>query len=104
MFKFFTNFILLSAAFALAFFWIRPEWKQISSLRAETKSYQETLDNLQTIQKLRDKLIEDYNSVSDEDKERLSKLLPYILNKEDVLVMIESLIKSNGLFLKTISF
>lgn len=104
MLRFFINFILLAVAFSLAFFWMRPEWRQISSLRSETKSYQETLSNLQTLQKLRDRFLRDYNSISENDRDKLAKMLPSSIDEGEIMVMIENLVKSNGLFLKTISF
>ena len=104
MFRFFVNFILLGAAFALAFFWIRPEWRDAASLRTEAKSFQETLDNLQKIQGIRDKLLQDYNSVDPDERQRLAKILPFSVNEGEIMVMFEDLIRSNGLFLKTISF
>lgn len=104
MFKFFINFILLATAFSLALFWIRPEWRQISSLRSEIKSYRETLSNLETLQKLRDRFLQDYNSVSENDKDKFAKILPSSIEEGEIMVMVENLVKSNGLFLKTISF
>lgn len=102
--RFFINFILLAAAIAMGFIWIRPEWLEISSLRKETLSYQETLNNLQAIQNLRDKFLNDYNSVSEADKQKLIKMLPSSVNEGEILVMLEDLIKSNGLSLKTVNF
>src|SRR3989338_5929713 len=102
--RFFINFVLLISAVLLGLFWLKPEWKQIDSLRKESASYRETLDNLQKIQELRDKFLEDYNSVDEAGKQRLAKMLPSSVDEGEIMVMLEDLFKSNGLFLKTIAF
>lgn len=86
------------------FVWVKPERDDISVLQKDIKSFEDTLSKFESIQKLRDKLLKDYNSVEEGYRERLMKILPKSLDKGAVMLMVDDLIKKNNLSLRSISF
>lgn len=104
MFKIFLNIIFLLTAGISFFVWISPEWNDISVLRENIKSYGDTLKKIESIQELRDKILKDYNSVEEGDRERLMKTLPKFLDEGAIMLIVDDLIKKNNLSLKSISF
>lgn len=96
--------LFLAASYYTVFFLAKPKWQELSSLKAEASSYKETLDNMEKMKDLRDKLLRQYNSISGEDKDKLSKMFASSLNEGELMIMFDDLAKTSSLTLTDIVF
>lgn len=97
------NILFLGLAFYTGFYLIKPEWGKIESLKAETASYKETLENIEKMQDLRDELLDEYNSISDADKNKLENMFSNSLNEGELMLMFSELAKSSSLVVSDIN-
>src|SRR3989338_4874005 len=103
MFRAIANTIFLFASAALFLWFIKPGWTEITQLSAEKKSLENALLNVRQIQKLRDERLEKYNSIPSFEKEKINHLLPQAEDEAGLIVMLEELARTRGIFLKNIS-
>lgn len=104
MFKIIINLTLVFASIYSAFFLIKPQFGEISFLKTEIESYKENLKNIERVRELRDKYLESYNKISEEDKERIKQMMPNSINEGEMVLMIDGIAKANNLSLDSITF
>ena len=83
---------------------VGPLWNDVDTLRAEVDQYNVALDNSTGLQKTRDNLLTKYNSISNDDKNKLQHLLPDSVNNIKFILEIESLANLHGMPLSNIKF
>lgn len=99
-----TILLLLGLSYYTVFFLVKPKWDEINVLKAQAASYKETLDNIQKMRELRNSLVTQYNSVSDDEKKRLDKIFASSMNEGELMVMFDNIAKSSSVVLSDISF
>ena len=97
-----TLFIVISIL--LYFVVVGPLWNDVDTLRAEVDQYNTALDNSTGLQKTRDTLLTKYNSISQDDKDKLQHLLPDSVNNIKFILEIERLANLHGMPIKNIKF
>jgi Tfp pilus assembly protein PilO len=95
-------FLFLIAAAAIFWQWTLPAYEQIKILEEEKAVVEEALANSRQLQKLRDEILSQYNIVSQDELNRLNKLLPSQLDTDSLITMLESRAQAHGLLLKKI--
>ena len=83
--------ILVIVAFGLFFGYIDPTYQGIKELRAEEKTFDEALNQSRELQKIRDSLLSRYNTFSQQDLDRLGKLLPDHVDNVRLILDIDSI-------------
>lgn len=94
--------LFLAIAVVLFFTQTRSYLDQISVLKEDEQSYTEALERSRELQALRDDLLSQYNSISQESLNNLNKLLPVQIDSGSLIVMLEDRMKTRGLLLKKI--
>lgn len=94
--------IFLAAAIAIFFGLTRPFYNEVKSLRVQKYSFEEALSKSKEVQELRDNLLSQYNKISQENLERLNKMLPNQAGSMKFVVEMEGIVQRNGMILKNI--
>jgi Tfp pilus assembly protein PilO len=102
MFKGIASIIFLAAAIATFFGLTKPLYNEIKDLNAQKSSFEEALSNSKQIQETRDSLLSQYNKISQENLDRLNKLLPTKAGSMKFILEMESIVQKNGMILKNI--
>ncbi|MDD5050404.1 MAG: type 4a pilus biogenesis protein PilO [Candidatus Pacebacteria bacterium] len=97
MFKTLTPIILLIASIGLFFGFIDPQYKQIQAKRAKLAQYDEALGKSKDLTNRRIELSEKYKSITDDDRVRLSKMLPNAVDNVRLILDIDSIAKLHGM-------
>lgn len=104
MMKIITNLALLGLAYYAIFFLAKPQWEEAKVVKLEVNSYKETLDNISKMQEIRNKLLKEYNSISEDEKKKLERMFASSLNEGELIGMLDNLANSNSMTLTDISF
>lgn len=100
--RFFIPIILLIVS-AAAFFWfIDPAYKDIQGLKKEAGLFNEALNNSAKLQGIRESVREEFNAISLQDHEMLSKLLPDTVDNVRLVRDIDSIASSHGMTLRNV--
>lgn len=94
--------LFLVLAVALFFKYTKPYYDETKLLKTDRDTLEEALGYSRELQTLRDDLLGQYNSISQEDIERLNKMLPSKIRSDDIMVLLEDRTKARGLLLKRI--
>jgi len=86
-----TSILLVVTAIALFSYYIDPTYKEIGTLRAQEAEFAEALENTEKVQDLRNELQTKYNSFSQEDREKLEKLLPDSVDNVRLIIEIDAI-------------
>lgn len=90
---------------AIMFFTLdKPLYEKITSLKVDVDVYNKALASTTELQQTRDELVENYKSISQEDKDRLEHFLPSSVNNIQLILEIEKLANRNGMPIKDIEF
>lgn len=86
-------------------FWglIDPAYGEIKKMKKEETLYNQALSNSKELQGIRDNLLKKYNSLSQEDLERLEKLLPDTVDNVKLIMDIDGIAGRYGMSLKSVS-
>lgn len=102
--KFFSSILFLILSISIFFVFIDPFYIQVKTLRSDVDTYNKALNNSTELQKTRDSLMEVYNSIKQEDKDRLNHLLPNNVDNIELILEIEKIANSHGLPIGDIRF
>ncbi len=94
--------ILLSVASFILF--TSPTYKEIKTLKQEAAAYDAALTNALNLQKVRDALSEKYRSLTPEQIDRLSKLLPDNVDNIRLIIDIQRMATNYGMLLTSVKF
>ena len=83
--------ILVAVALGLFFGYIDPTYKNIKELRVEERAFDEALNQSRELQEVRDTLLSRYNTFSQQDLDRLIKLLPDHVDNVRLILDIDSI-------------
>lgn len=98
-----TALILIVLAIGIYFTFSRARITELQSIRAVNKEYQEAIDNSARLLKVRDDVLQAYNSISEGDKERLNKIVPDNVDNVRLIIDVKDDIAArHGLSLKNI--
>lgn len=81
---------------------IKPLYGEVKELSAEKVSFEKALSDTRQIQESRDELLSKYNTVSQENIERLDKILPSQSGAMKFILEMESIAQKNGVIMKRI--
>lgn len=82
--------------------WVKPLWADIQGLNSSKQELQTAINNMKERAKDRDRLLEKYNAIAEEDLARLNEMIPPDVDIAKLLVNMDDLAKTNGLILKRI--
>ncbi len=71
-----TPFLIVIICVAMYFYYISPELEVINEKRAEYTKYKDVVDQVKEIKDLKDELSNKYQSIAQEDLEKLDKIIP----------------------------
>lgn len=91
-------------AIATFFIFTNPLYKEVGSLRAEAVTYKNALNNLSNLETQRDTLLASYRSIKQEDVDKLEHLLPNTVNSIELILEIEKIANSSGVYVRDIKF
>ncbi len=94
--------ILLGAAGAVLFMYIRPAYDAIAPKKAEIANYEAALNKAAELQKLKQSLLAKQNSFNPADLERLHKLLPDHVDNVALILDIDHLAGVHGMGLENV--
>ncbi|MDD5357102.1 MAG: type 4a pilus biogenesis protein PilO [Candidatus Pacebacteria bacterium] len=97
MFKTLTPIILLVASIGLFFGFIDPQYQGIVAKRVKLAQYDEALGKSKDLANRRIELSEKYKSITDEDRVRLSKMLPNAVDNVRLILDINSIANLHGM-------
>jgi Tfp pilus assembly protein PilO len=104
MFRFIMPIIILGIAIAVFFTFANPIYTEISTLKAQSASYDEALNNSKALETERDKLTQKYNEIAAENLDRLNKMLPENVDNIRLILEIEKLATPYGMVLKDVKY
>src|SRR3989338_4598819 len=103
MIKQITPLVLLLAALALFFFFIAPQYKTLQEKRGRIVSLNLALRDSRQVQAVRDALLASYNNITDEDLERLKKILPDHVDNVRLIIEVDRIASRNAMILKNVT-
>lgn len=95
-------FIILAITGGVLF--VGPMFSDVSKLRTDVTAYNTALAHSTELQKVRDTLLESYNAIPKEDKERLIKFMPNTVDNIQLILEIQQVASLHGMSLKNIAF
>lgn len=95
------SYIILSACIVYAF--ANPAYQEIRLLREEKGKYEDSLALVADIENKKNVLLEQYNSISEEDKKKISTVLPDSLDFVKLVADIANVASENGVIIDNIS-
>ena len=102
MFKGIISIVFLAAAIATFFGLTKPLYNEIKDLKVQKSSFEEALSDSKQIQETRDILLSQYNKISQENLDRLNKILPAQAGSMKFILEMESIVQKNGMTMKNI--
>lgn len=104
MFRFIGPTILIIAGVALFAIFTNPILGEISNLKSQIASYNQALDNANTLGAERDKLTKKYNAINPDDLAKLQKLLPDNVDNIRLILEIEKMASPYGMILEDVKY
>lgn len=83
---------------------VSPLFSDVSKLRTDVTAYNTALAHSTDLQKVRDDLLDSYNMISKEDKERLVRFMPNTVDNIQLILEIQQVANMHGMSLKNIAF
>lgn len=80
--------------------YIKPQYEEVRELMTKKSHYEDTLLNVNKLKLTRDSLTEQYNSISENDKDRLSKLIPESFDTIKIATYINNIGLRSGVNIK----
>ena len=84
------------------FVWFQPVFNEIKDLGAQKASFDEALFTSRQIQETRKGLLDQYNTISQENLDRLNKIFPSQPGSIKYIIEIDNILRKNGMVLKSI--
>jgi Tfp pilus assembly protein PilO len=102
-FKNFIPIILIVASAGLFFLFIDPTYENTKQLKIDNQEYDEALEKVNQIREIRDGLLSKYQVLSEDDLDRLKKLLPDHIDNVRLILDIDSIAETHGMLAKGIA-
>lgn len=104
MSKLLTPAILILIAIALFVVYIKPAYSRIQDTQVEEERFDELLSRSNELKSMRDQLLEEYNSFSDSDVDRLTKFLPDNVDNIKLLIELDGIATRHGMVIRDVTF
>jgi len=95
--------LMVAGAIVLFYMYIDPKFKEIKILVEEKKSYDDILQKSKELISMRNKLRESYNKFSEEDLNKLNKVVPDTVDNVRLILDIDSIADKYGIILRNIA-
>lgn len=95
--------LLLIASLATLMFWGLPQWQTFQELRVQQTVLERIALNASDVVGVRNQVLDRYNAVPAEDKDRLEAILPAKATQETIMSLLQDLALRHGLILKRIA-
>lgn len=102
MFKLLISLFLIAGAFVIFFTESKNYFPEIKNLRKQAASFNETINTAKKVRSSIDKTLEDYNAISQENVDRINKMVPFAAESMKLVVQFDEMMRKNGLNLKNI--
>lgn len=103
MFKILISLFLVTGAGVIFFTESKNYFSDIKGLRSQESSYNETINMAKKVKSSIDKTLGDYNAISQENVDRINKMVPSGADSMKLVVQIDDMMRKNGLSLKNIN-
>lgn len=100
--KLILSIIFLTTAGILSFFWTKPLYNEVKDLEGKKVSLETVIANAKEIQKKRDDVLQVYNSISQENLNKLDKIIPFSPQPVEFIIELQNIIKESGMSLNSI--
>ena len=104
MLRYLTSFLFIGLSVAVFLMFTEVLYRDTQELRAERSTYEEAFSNSKALENERDRLITDSNAISNENKERLKKMLPDNVDNIRLILEIEKIAAPYGMVLKDVEY
>ncbi len=95
---------MMSISFGIFFAYTDPVYKDVKELRVQVASYDEALDNSKKLEEAKNALNQEYNTFTEDELERLRKLLPDNVDNIRLILEIESVAVRYGMTIQNVEF
>lgn len=102
MFKILISLFLLAGAAVIFFTESKNYFPEIKILRKQVSSYNETINTAKKVRSSIDKTLGEYNAISQENVDRINKMVPSGAESMKLVVQIDDMMRQNGLNLVSI--
>ncbi len=99
-----TPIIIIVISVTLFFIFVNPLYGDVKDLRTDVDSYNQALSHSTELQKVRDDLVNSFNSISKDNKDKLVKFLPNTVDNIELILEIQQIAGSHGMSLTNITF
>ena len=100
--KFILPTVLVILSIGLFTMYIDPTYKEIKELKGVNAQYQEALSKSKELRVIRDSLLESYNSFTEEDLNRIKKLLPDNVDNVRLIMDVNSMASAYGAIIRDV--
>lgn len=102
MVKGIVSLLLIVGAVVIFFTQTKNYFPEIKEIKGQVSVYNKTIDTIRSVKDSVDKLLGEYNSISQENIDRVNKMIPSGSDQMKLVVQIEDMMKSRGVVLKSI--
>lgn len=102
MFKLIISLFLIGGAVVIFFAESKDYFPEVKNMRNQIASYNETINTAKEVKNSIDKVLEDYNVISQENVDRINKMIPSGAESMKLVVQFDEMMRKNGLDLKNI--
>ncbi len=78
------------------------KWAEVKEVRTVNAQYISAIDNADKLVKVRDSVLKDYNALSDNDRDRLDKMIPNTVDNIRLIIDLNSIALRHGFSLRNI--
>ncbi|MEI8249247.1 MAG: hypothetical protein WCG07_02000 [Candidatus Taylorbacteria bacterium] len=97
-----TALILIVLAIGLYFTYTKGEIDVVKSIQAQNDQYISALDNAAQLIKFRDKVRTDYNNLSQDDKDRIAKMIPSTVDNIRLVIELNNIALQHNIPIKNV--
>lgn len=94
--------LLLILAVGLYFTFTKSKIDEIKSINKVNAGYEEALENVEKLIKVRDEVLKTYNSIDENDRKRLDKIVPNNIDNVRLIIDIKGIGEQHGLKLRNV--
>ncbi len=94
---------LVAVSLGLYYTYINPQYAAVQELKSQSNQYQLALDKAKELEQERDVLLTKYNNFSQEDINRINRILPNKVNTVKLITDIDSVAARYGITIRSVS-
>lgn len=94
--------LLLILAVGLYFTFTKTKIDEIKTINTVNAGYEQALENVEKLIKVRDEVLKTYNSIDENDRKRLDKIVPNNIDNVRLIIDIKGIGEQHGLTLKNV--